>query len=153
MQRLSILMTTIGILVAFVFFGCGSEESNLQEKTDAFLKVGDYEGALKLIDAFIQEHPEKSIGRAMRVRVFTASGQIDKAFKEYRRFYKLDGSPSSDLLLQILLGALKDKDKGVREKAASMLGELGDRSAVPALIEALTDEYQYVRLSSAESLG
>lgn len=43
---------------------------------------------------------------------------------------------------------------GVRSRAAWQLGRLGDRSAVPALIEALqTDENEDVRWSAAWALG
>jgi HEAT repeat protein len=69
------------------------------------------------------------------VRIFTASGEVGKALKEYQRFYKLGGSPSSDLLLPIL------KDERVDlEEIASLVIELGDQSAVPALIEILKDK-------------
>ena len=45
--------------------------------------------------------------------------------------------------------ALKDKDTIVRQIAASALGRMGDKSAVPALIDALNNNV----ISAAEALG
>jgi len=147
MKRFSITIITIGQLVAFAFvlFGCGSEEAKLQEKTDAFLKAGDYDGALKLIDNFIQEHPEKPIGRAMRVKVFTASGQTAQALKEYQRFHALGGIHSHDLLVQILKVAFKDEDDNARELVLGFLEKMDLKKALPVLIETLKDEDSNVR--------
>src|SRR3989441_5626388 len=44
-----------------------------------------------------------------------------------------------------LIALLKDKDRAVREDAAIALGMIGDRSAVPALIEAMQDGAVRVR--------
>ncbi len=52
-----------------------------------------------------------------------------------------------------LLVKLKDTDSEIRFEAAEALGKLGDRIAVPALIEALKDKSGGVRFSAAEALG
>ena len=82
------------------------EESQLKRRTDALFKVGDYQRVLRLIDAFILEHPEQPIGRAISARALAADGQIDKALKELYRFYKLDGVLSKELFVELLRGAL-----------------------------------------------
>jgi len=51
------------------------------------------------------------------------------------------------------LSDLKSSLAGVRSRAAWQLGQLRDRSAVPALIEALQDENEDVRWSAAWALG
>ena len=51
------------------------------------------------------------------------------------------------------LNDLKSSLAGVRSRAAWQLGQLGDRAAVPALIEALQDESEDVRWSAAWALG
>jgi len=51
------------------------------------------------------------------------------------------------------LNDLKSSLAGVRSRAAWQLGHLGDRLAVPALIEALQDENEDVRWSAAWALG
>ncbi len=85
------LRTTITVLVTIGVFACLavipssciSEKSRLERKVDAFLKVGDYERALKLVEGYVQRYPEKPIGRAMLARVLAADGQTDSAFTEY----------------------------------------------------------------------
>ena len=44
-------------------------------------------------------------------------------------------------------------ESDVRDKAADALGEIHDQSAVPALIEAIYDPEQRVRVSALHSLG
>lgn len=52
-----------------------------------------------------------------------------------------------------LIKALKYKDSNYRRRAASALGDLGDRNAVEPLIQALGDNYLDVRRSVVDSLG
>jgi len=51
------------------------------------------------------------------------------------------------------LNDLRSSLAGVRSRAAWQLGQLGDKSAVPALIETLQDENEDVRWSAAWALG
>jgi len=61
----------------------------------------------------------------------------------------------------MLIEALKDGDSDVRGSAANALGKIGDKSAVPQLIEALNfdhstdffDDSTEVRRAAAEALG
>jgi HEAT repeat protein len=48
--------------------------------------------------------------------------------------------------------ALKDEDWEVRENAAEALGNIKDRRAVPALIEALNDEHSGARYLAERAL-
>lgn len=52
-----------------------------------------------------------------------------------------------------LIENLKDKDGGVRNRAAMALGEIGDARAVKPLIKALKDKDEDVRWGAAEALG
>ena len=113
------------------------EESQLKRKTDALFKVGDYQRVLRLIDAFILEHPEQPIGRAISARALAADGQIGKALKELYRFYKLDGVLSEELLLEISRSVLNHDNDWVRCGAAEALSDLGDKRAIPTLINRL----------------
>ena len=144
MKRFSKRLTIFGMLAVLFCFvvtlsNGDSDESKLEQKTDDFLKAGDHESALKLIDGFIQEHPEKPTGHAMSVRVLAADGQTDKGLKAYYQFYKLSETLSEELLLELLRGALNHDDINVRWKAAQALGGLGDERAVPALIEDIAE--------------
>ena len=201
MKRLNTTIISLGVAVALICLQAilpshGSGKSELEEKTDAFLKVGDYERAfdlidgyiqeypaksigyamlerlltvgsaflkdgerkraLKLIDGFIQEYPEKPIGRAMLVRVFAVDGRTSNAFEEYYRYYKLSEEISPELLLEIVRGALNNNDEWVQSAAAETLGNLGDKKAVPSLIDFLGEiasSANYSGLSKAFLIG
>ena len=71
-----ILLVTIAAFVSVILPGYGSEKPELESKIDAFLNVDDYERAYKVVDAYIQQNPEKPIGRFMMARVLAADGQI-----------------------------------------------------------------------------
>jgi hypothetical protein len=51
------------------------------------------------------------------------------------------------------IAKLRDKQDGVRVAAASVLAQLGDKRAVPALVEALKDDSPIVRGVAAAALG
>ena len=53
----------------------------------------------------------------------------------------------------VLIPLLKDEDIDVRREAARSLGRLGDREAIPALLEAVRDDNSFVRRWAAASLG
>ena len=154
MKRLNAATTVLGLLAVFACFiatpsSGDSKESELEKSTDVLLKAGDYESALKLVEGFILEHPQRPIGYAMLAKVFAANGQTDEAFKAYYRFYKLGETFSEELLFELLLGALNDDSWEVQSHAVWVLKELGDDRAVPALINLLNHE----RSDAAEALG
>jgi HEAT repeat protein len=62
------------------------------------------------------------------------------------------GSPGS---IEILIGALKEKDGQIRSKAARALGGIGPgaREAIPVLLDALRDREAHVRWDAARALG
>ena len=139
MKRLNAAKAALGLLAVLACLvttpsNSDSEESELEKKIDAFLRLEDHERALKLVEGLILESPEKPIGRAMLVRVLAANGQTEKALKAYYQFYRLSETFSEELLLEIVGGALHDDDSKVRSNAVYALRELGDTSAVPAMI-------------------
>ena len=85
--------------------------------------------------------------------------QRDLAFEliEINR-YKLAGletiaNPMAELFLSTLRTAIGDKQHRIRGMAASYLGVLHHRAAVPSLIQALEDDHAHVRASAALALG
>ena len=85
--------------------------------------------------------------------------RLDLAFEliEMNR-YKREGldrvAPAmADLFATTLKTALGDKRHLIRGKAASHLGVLQDKTAVPLLLAALEDDHAYVRASAALALG
>ena len=158
MKRLHAAKAALGLLAALACLittpsGGDSEESELEKGTNAFLEVDDYENALKLVEGFILENPERPIGHATLAKVLAANGQTEKAFKAYYQFYKLSETLSGELLLELLLGALNDDSSEVRAYATYGLRELGDNRAVPVLINLLNDNNSEVVLYAAVALG
>ena len=58
-----------------------------------------------------------------------------------------------DLFATTLQQALGDKQHRIRGMAASYLGVLNDKTAIPFLLKALEDDHAYVRSSAALGLG
>ena len=52
-----------------------------------------------------------------------------------------------------LVKALKNKDEGIRDKAANFLEEIKDPRVVEPLIKALKDEREFVRENAVRILG
>jgi hypothetical protein len=72
--------------------------------------------------------------------------------------YRLEGletiaSALADVFIETLQTALGDKQHRIRGMAASHLGVLQEKRAVPFLIKALDDDHAYVRASAALGLG
>lgn len=59
----------------------------------------------------------------------------------------------SPLLTASLIAALQDENKSVRKEAASALGQIGDKAAVPHLITTLQNDSENVRAAAAWALG
>ncbi len=62
-------------------------------------------------------------------------------------------APMAELLMHTLKTALGDKQHRVRGMAASHLGALRAKEAIPLLLLALEDDHAYVRASAALALG
>ena len=62
-------------------------------------------------------------------------------------------TPMAELFISTLNTALGDKQHRIRGMAASYLGILDHRAAIPLLIRALEDDHAHVRASSALALG
>lgn len=91
---------------------------------------------LKLIDDFILARPDNPMGRAMLVRAFVRDGQTDTAFTEYSRIYKLTGKVDTELLMEIVRGVVKHDTGGLAD-AAEVCQNIGDKDAIPYLIDIL----------------
>jgi hypothetical protein len=72
--------------------------------------------------------------------------------------YRLEGlervaAPLADVLMATAKTAVGDKQHRTRGMAASYLGVLRDKRAIPLLLKALEDDHAYVRASAALGLG
>jgi HEAT repeats len=99
----------------------------------------------KLIAAF-----EQTTGQEKKLEIAFALIDVNK--------YRAEGLESvapalRDLFATTLQSALGDKQHRIRGMAASYLGVLNDRAAIPLLLKALEDEHAYVRSCAALGLG
>jgi HEAT repeat protein len=72
--------------------------------------------------------------------------------KEFQAVVKALGK-LGDAAVEPLVTALNDENEAVRERAAIVLGELGDARAVEPLIAALNDKNEFVRWRAITALG
>src|SRR5689334_9191208 len=63
------------------------------------------------------------------------------------------GTADADKIDELTRAVIQDPSYKVRVQAALVLGKLGDRRAVPTLIQALNDDNETVRGVAATSLG
>lgn len=140
-------------LCYMLFTFCASEESKFQRKVDAFFTAKDYSSALKYIDSYIQENPEKPFARKFLVKALCESGDVSTASIEYGRFYSLTKKHDQNLLWSLVTEIIRYPDQKFRKAASMLLGDLGDKKAVPLLQERLKDEDWFVRLVAVESLS
>jgi HEAT repeat protein len=64
------------------------------------------------------------------------------------------GPEEAAAVVPALIGALQDREAGVRDAAAEALGTFGPaaRAALPGLLKRLADENPFVRASAADAL-
>jgi hypothetical protein len=105
----------------------------------------------------LREERERLIGRFERESV--PAKRLELAFSLVElNDYRSDGlervAPAmAPLFAHALATALGDKQHRIRGMAASYLGVIQDRSAVPFLLKALEDDHAYVRACAALALG
>ena len=103
--------------------------------------------------------------RKEAVETFFSLPQADHLAGEVVEFLHADGNAglrntAAEILVRLgrhavrrLIAELACNDRDVRKFALDVLGEIGDRTAVPAILDSLTDPDINVRAAAAESLG
>jgi tetratricopeptide (TPR) repeat protein len=124
------LPTTITVLITIAALaclglippGCSSEKSELESKVDAFLLVGDYERAFKLVDVFLQAPLDKPTGYALLERVITAGSTFLSAEHRKQAVKLIDGyiqeypaKPIGRAMMARVLAADGQTDNAFRE--------------------------------------
>ncbi|MCX7769893.1 MAG: HEAT repeat domain-containing protein [Proteobacteria bacterium] len=95
----------IFILVTILLFnGCGKRD--IEKKIEQLIKAKDFENAIKLLDEKIKENPSNDLYRILKTKVYSRSGNIELAFKEYERYYLLKGKINKELLKELGLSPL-----------------------------------------------
>lgn len=93
---------------------------------------------------------EQASGLDRWLAVLTRGGDRDEAYAAIVRL-RAAGRDAEPGLLRILVDPAHHP--GARARAADLLGDLGARSAVPALVETLTGSSVQLRWSAAQALG
>jgi HEAT repeat protein len=125
----------------------GEVRSDFQEKTVTLVSDREVPNWLKA-EMLGKTHSKESITELIR---------LSSCLDDWTRYCAIDGlakiNIKSEESFTRLLQALKDRDFGMRWRAAIALGEINFKEAVPNLIKSLTDEKWDVRWAAAESLG
>lgn len=87
------ILVTISAFICFALIplGCDSEKTELESKVDAFLKANDHERAINLVDRFLEEHPNNSMGYAMLEKVISVGSAYLNADDRKRALKLIDG--------------------------------------------------------------
>ena len=96
MKRFPTTITVLITIAALAYLGLmplgyGSEESELERKVDVFLKVSDYDRAFRLVNDFLQQHPDEPIGYVMLESVITVGSASLKAHDRKQALKLIDG--------------------------------------------------------------
>ena len=134
-------------------FGAHREGWEVRRRVEVFLRAGDTAAALRVVEGFVDRHPDDAGGRELKAKVLARAGDVRGAWREYRIYSALRGRHSRELLWEMVRGALRDQKWFVRQAAAWVLGELGAKEGVPDLRAALRDQDSDVRQAAAEALG
>jgi len=141
------------------------EQTTTREQSHLRLKGMEEAAALKLLDIYNTSSDAKRIaetgtflelilisGHYESVIVNAALGKLESKDAAIRELapYVLRSAKPSDEIIKALIAALKDTDDGVRDEAAGVLGEFGDRRAVEPLLEMARD---HSRKSDEEAIG
>lgn len=94
------------------------------------------------------KHNDDSI-RERTADIFRLIGQV-RAMNSY---LTAEMGTSSNTAVPVLANALKGTNRDLRQAAAEALGRMGDQSAIEHLVEALSDEDQWVREAALYALN
>ena len=167
------LATRITVLVTAAFFAClavipsvhGAQQLELERKVDAFLKVEDYERAFKLVDGYLQEHPEKPIGYTMLERAIAVGSTFLSAEHRTRALKLIDGfiqqhpaKPIGRAMMVRVLAADGQTDSAFREyyRFYKLSNKISPQLLIDIVRGAFKNsdrEFRLYAAETAESLG
>lgn len=129
-----------------------------KDDVDRMAQRGDLRGLLKALrgrDPVVQAQASLllgSIGRPAVPVLIEGLKDEDKDVRTAAAAALISIGPEARFAVGTLVRALKDEDYFVRWNSAVALGEIGDKEAVPALMEALADENIDVRKAATDAL-
>jgi HEAT repeat protein len=129
-----------------------------KDDVDNMARRGDLRGLLNALrgrDPVVQARASLllgSIGRPAVPVLIEGLKDEDKDVRTAAAAALISIGPEARFAVGTLVRALKDEDYFVRWNSAVALGEIGDKEAVPALMETLADENIDVRKAAADAL-
>jgi HEAT repeat protein len=93
------------LILLIVVVACGKK--NIEKKVEALIKSKDFEYAIQLLDEKIKEEPTKELYRILKIKVYSRSGNVDLAFKEYEKYYLITGKINKELLKELGVSPLR----------------------------------------------
>lgn len=129
-----------------------------KDDVDKMARRGDLRGLLKALrgsDPVVQAQASLllgSIGRPAVPVLIEALKDGDRDVRTAAAAALISIGPEARFAVGTLVRALRDEDYFVRWNSVVALGEIGDKEAVPALMETLTDENIDVRKAAADAL-
>jgi hypothetical protein len=165
--RLTTILLLIGVLVAGVWVWKRippDQQDYLVERTVPLALLGAAAGvllwmAIRTIRRRVHRRRERERLLARFEREMASDKRLGLAFALIEvNDYRLEGLERAAAAMQALFvntlkTALGDKQHRIRGMAASHLGVIQDKSAVPVLLTALEDDHAYVRACAALALG
>ncbi len=149
-NRQKILVLTVGLMVLISGAKSYAVEQKGIEKSIATMISAIKDGNDKIRDRMFID---------LRIAGIKAEGPLIEAFKKSREpevqsyLLKTLSWVGGERTREKLISVLKTGIVVLRRRAASALGTLADKEAVPALMEALEDPDEEVRINAAVSLG
>ena len=165
--NLTMILVLVGLIVAGVWIWKRLPPDTQDDIVDRAIPIAAVSlavsGSIALVLRKIRNRRRWQERRERLMMKFEREGAIDKKrelaftlieFNEYRMNGLERVAPAmAELFMTTMKTALGDKQHRIRGMAASHLGVLEVKSAVPLLLAALEDEHAYVRSCAALALG
>lgn len=162
-----ISLTVVVCLVSFFVGGCRPQSSPSILPAETFEPSPTPPSTLsELIDVLATGGAEARIGAAQVIAEMGTEAEeavpvlIDNLSYEGSYGVRLVAAnalgaigPAAKRAIPVLISVMRDDFVHTRSAAAKALGQIGDKSAVPALAEALYDEKESVRMSATEAIS
>ena len=165
--NLTMVLVLVGLIVAGVWIWKRLSPDTQDDIVDRAIPIAAVSlvvgGSIALVVRKVRNRRRRRERRERLMLKFEHEGSIEKKrelafalieFNEYRMAGLERVAPAmAELFTTTLKTAVGDKQHRIRGMAASHLGVLQVKSAVPLLLDALGDEHAYVRSCAALALG
>jgi HEAT repeat protein/energy-coupling factor transporter ATP-binding protein EcfA2 len=131
-------------------------DTDYQQRGWRLIKPRSCEIDLIRIERYRYSLDDKNLAIENIQKIFTDQDRNERVLVHAVEALSQFGQTSPEIVLPVLIDALKDQNETVRAHAAIALGQFGQTSpeiAIPVLIDALKDQNETIRLHAAMALG